>query len=414
MNTTTVYYERSIQDQLSFRGKPLLQGRHRIHSYPAMLHPLLVDHLIDRYAREGDVIFDPFCGSGVTLLQAKIKGYESIGFDINPVALLIARAKTQTYQQDKLLAEIQDLTRFLCDETFSTDIPDIKKIDYWYADDVANDLGRIRWLLKNRTYEYKDFFMAIFASICRNQSWTRNGEFKRFRVTRDKMSKTKNQVLTKFVEQAREMALIFSCHNYDPQSAPIFANSEKSIPSNIKYDLVITSPPYGDSRTTVAYGQYTSFGIEWLNGLNGSNKSGYQIDSECLGKRGILNKGLSKHEILSETIEQVKAADEKSKRYCDVLNFFNGYYNVVQNVVKNLRPRGRTCFVVGNRTVKGIQIPMDQITASFLAESGMDFHGIFVRDIHNKVMPSQNSPTNQVGAKSKTMSNEYIVVFTKP
>ena len=68
---------------------------------------------------------------------------------------------------------------------------------------------------------------------------------------------------------------------------------------------------------------------------------------------------------------------------------------------------------VGNRTVKGFEIPMDQITASFLDSLGLRFEGIFVRDILNKVMPSKNSPTNKIGEKSKTMSNEYIVVFRK-
>ena len=99
-------YTRTEEKALSFRGEQLLRGRHRIHPYPAMLHPLLVNFLIDVYGREGDVVFDPFCGSGVTLLQAAVKGHESIGFDINPMAVLIARAKTTTYQKDKLLEEI--------------------------------------------------------------------------------------------------------------------------------------------------------------------------------------------------------------------------------------------------------------------------------------------------------------------
>jgi len=93
--------------------------------------------------------------------------------------------------------------------------------------------------------------------------------------------------------------------------------------------------------------------------------------------------------------------------------FFNGYYNIIKNVINNLNKKGRVCFVVGNRTVKGQQIPMDQITASFLEKLGLKFEAIYVRDITNKIMPSQNSPTNIVGAKAKTMVNEYIVTFSK-
>jgi len=78
-----------------------------------------------------------------------------------------------------------------------------------------------------------------------------------------------------------------------------------------------------------------------------------------------------------------------------------------------LNKKGRVCFVVGNRTVKGIKIPTDQITASFLDSMNAKFEGIFVRDISNKVMPSQNSPSNKIGVKSQTMMNEYIVIFKK-
>jgi site-specific DNA-methyltransferase (cytosine-N4-specific) len=55
-------YKRTQQKELSFAGENLMRGRHKIHPYPAMLHPLLVDFLLEKYANKGDVVFDPFCG----------------------------------------------------------------------------------------------------------------------------------------------------------------------------------------------------------------------------------------------------------------------------------------------------------------------------------------------------------------
>ncbi len=411
-----VNYIRTEQKELSFHGRQLLRGRHKIHPYPAMLHPLLVDFLITKYAKKADVIFDPFCGSGVTLLQSNIKGYESIGFDINPIAVLIARAKTKTYHKKKLLEEFEKLKNSLYSKRNSydnqIDIPQIKNIDYWYPKEVVGDLGKIRWSLKNKSYEYRDFFMTIFAFICRNQSLTRNGEFKRYRIKKEKILKTKNEVLSKFLLHIENMIEVFLSDDIPKQkSQPILANSEDRIPSKIKYDLVISSPPYGDSKTTVAYGQYTSFGADWVNDLNNHHTNGYKIDRESLGIKKQLKKELTKHAILIDTIEKIKCVD--SNRACEVLHFFNGYYKALKNIIENLNEKGRVCIVVGNRTVKGCQIPMDQITASFFDSMGLNFKGIFVRDIHNKVMPSKNSPTNQTGMKSKTMTKEYIVVFSK-
>lgn len=412
-------YPKTERKALSFHGEPLLKGRHRIHPYPAMLHPLLVNHLIDTYAGNGDVVFDPFCGSGVTLVQAGVNGYESVGFDLNPMALLIARAKTATYRRKKLLEEFNDLSNTVYEgetsnhERRKIEVPPLQNKDYWYSPDVVNDLGIIRYALKNRPYEYQDFFMTCFAFICRNQSFTRNGEFKRYRMKEEKLAKTKNEVFPRFFSHVHEMMDVFLDIDIPgTTSRPMLANSERRIPSKIKYDLVVTSPPYGDSGTTVAYGQYMSFGSEWVSGLdihNGKPQS-YQIDRECLGKKGKLNDQLSEHTILTNTIEQINSMD--GRRANEVLYFFNGYYNAVSNIVKNLNDNGRVCFVVGNRTVKSVQIPMDQITASFLDSLGLNFEQIFVREIHNKVMPSRNSPSNKVGSKAKTMSNEYIVVFS--
>ena len=126
---------------------------------------------------------------------------------------------------------------------------------------------------------------------------------------------------------------------------------------------------------------------------------------------GVLNTELTEYKLLTETLDKITEIDQKRAK--EVLYFYNGYYNVVKNIVKNLSKKGKVCFVVGNRIVKGINIPMDQITASFLESMGLKFEGIFVRDIWNKVMPSQNSPTNKIGDKLQTMLNEYVVIFHK-
>lgn len=418
-NHEMLRYPRTERSDLSFRGERLLRGRHRIHPYPAMLHPLLVDFLIRTYAPNGAVILDPFCGSGVTLLQSQMNGYESIGFDINPVALLIARAKTRNYVQVQLQQEARHLIErlqfratSLFSKGFEPDVPEIKNRAYWYSDPVTRDLGRIRSVLKNGSYEYKEFFLTIFAFVCRNQSWTRNGEFKRYRINKSKLAKTRNEVIIRFCAHLNEMIQVFmtSGPTLKP-STPLLHNSEDQIPPHLEYNTVITSPPYGDSRTTVAYGQYTSFGNDWLTGLIEGESTGYRVDAECLGKKGGLVEELKEHDILQNTASDIRQRDVK--RATEVIHFFNGYYKSIKNVADRLNSGGTVCYVVGNRTVRGIQIPMDQITASFLESIGLNFKGIYTRDISNKVMPLRNSPTNKAGATSPTMVNEYIVVFTK-
>ncbi len=78
--------------------------------------------------------------------------------------------------------------------------------------------------------------------------------------------------------------------------------------------------------------------------------------------------------------------------------------------MNNLNSGETVCVVVGNRTVAGIQIPMDQITAAMLNKLGL-IHSNDVRRISDKELPLTNSPTNISGRKGKTMTSEFIVVF---
>ncbi len=72
---------------------------HPLHSYPARLHPATARVLVDIVAagRPGTpLIVDPFCGSGTTLVEARAAGLRSVGVDLNPLAVLVAHAKTWT------------------------------------------------------------------------------------------------------------------------------------------------------------------------------------------------------------------------------------------------------------------------------------------------------------------------------
>lgn len=67
---------------------------HPFHSYPARLHPATARVLVEK-AGEG-LIVDPFCGSGTVLVEARAAGNPAVGSDLNPLAVLVARAKTWT------------------------------------------------------------------------------------------------------------------------------------------------------------------------------------------------------------------------------------------------------------------------------------------------------------------------------
>ena len=96
-----------------------------------------------------------------------------------------------------------------------------------------------------------------------------------------------------------------------------------------------------------------------------------------------------------------------------MISFLNDYWFSIQNVANTVRKGGIVCYVVGNRNVKGVQIPLDYFTAETFERCGLHHIITLVREIPNKRMPSKTSPTNISGVKVDTMSNEYIVILEK-
>jgi len=68
---------------------------HGFHSYPARMHPATARRLCEAFSAPGDRVLDPFCGSGTVLVEARLAGREAIGVDANPLAVRLARLKTQ-------------------------------------------------------------------------------------------------------------------------------------------------------------------------------------------------------------------------------------------------------------------------------------------------------------------------------
>src|ERR671930_1000447 len=67
---------------------------HDYHRYPAKFIPQLAERLIRENSKSGDLVCDPFMGSGTTLLEAILNSRRAYGSDINPLSVLISKAKT--------------------------------------------------------------------------------------------------------------------------------------------------------------------------------------------------------------------------------------------------------------------------------------------------------------------------------
>ena len=410
-----------IDESWDFRNANTKAYTHCFHSYPAMMIPQVTNRLIERYSKNADLLFDPYCGSGTSLVEANLRKINAVGTDLNPLARLIAKTKTSSIDLqalDRYLKEFADLIfsiRFVLSKAKDIDVPQFKNIDYWFSNPVQKNLSIVKnYIDKIDAQNISNFFKVAFSETVRESSWTRNGEFKLLKMPEKRKEKFNPDVFAimecKLARNKKGLKMLAESKKSRASSKVFDFNTVNGIPDDIlsgeSVGIVVTSPPYGDSRTTVAYGQFSRFANQWL-GVENAN----QIDNLLMGGKRKKEKMLFESDILNEVIEKIGNKDKK--RVHDVISFYIDYKKSIGNVSKVVKKNGYVCYVVGNRKVKGITLPTDEITRQFFEINGFTHIETIIRNIPNKRMPSKNSPTNIAGKLDTTMNNEYIVVLKK-
>ena len=388
---------------------------HCFHTYPAMMIPQIARKLLKEYGIEGGWLLDPYCGTGTSLVEASLFGMHSVGCDINPLVRLIATAKSTPICLSTLDKTLNNLNNDLFQIEFregkvpDAPIPDILNLGYWFSEEVIKSLAYLR----NRINKVEDeavrnFILVAFSETVREVSYTRNGEFKLYRMSAKKLENFNPDVfgifskklsrnrhgLAAFLEKQKSVEVSVSDVNT--------AQGELPMPRPLGgYDLVITSPPYGDSHTTVAYGQFSRLAAEWI-GLPNARK----IDKLAMG--GQRSKETLTDSPVSSAIEKIRAVDEKRAR--EVTAFYIDLERSINAVAQVLSSNATICYVVGNRRVKEVTLPTDEFIVSAVRQHGFMHKTTIVRNIPNKRMPKKNSPTNIAGETSTTMHEENIVV----
>ena len=75
---------------------------HGFHTYPAGLHPDAARDLIAHVQPKS--VFDPFCGGGTVLVEARAAGCRSWGTDVSPTAVRVSHMRTRTQLEEARLA----------------------------------------------------------------------------------------------------------------------------------------------------------------------------------------------------------------------------------------------------------------------------------------------------------------------
>lgn len=390
-----------------------------LHRYPATMLPQIGLELLRDFNAKKTNLLDPYCGSGSSFISGLEYGITNfIGFDLNPLAVMISNAKLTTihkntlYEAKRLIFEELNNKNKMFSNNDNNILSRITNIDFWINKDAQNILLKLYHSIINtckilNNNSLNNILLLVFSETLREVSYTRNNEFKLFRMKNYETYKP--NVIAIFTNKLDEIYVKYINYYYpkliENKIEYHIYNSFFDKKYNLnKVDTILTSPPYGDSKTTVAYGQFSTFINEWL-GMKHARK----LDSNLMG--GKKSKTLYTSGLIREYIETIK--NISPNRALEISSFYFDLENSINNLVNIVNKNGKVFYVVGNRRVKNIELPTDKFIAEKFVQNGFIHLTTIKRKISNKTMPVRNSPTNQAGVLSNTMNYEYIVVCEK-
>ncbi len=142
---------------------------HSLHPFPAKFIPQIPRRAIGLWTKPGDSVYDPFAGSGTSLLEASLSGRASIGTDNNAIAVLVSSAKCHLYSRK----DLRDLEKF--GGRLSRDLrkaparPDLvpgdKNFVSWFSPAILDRLSALRGLILSEPDPVRTLLLALLSSI---------------------------------------------------------------------------------------------------------------------------------------------------------------------------------------------------------------------------------------------------------
>jgi DNA modification methylase len=390
---------------------------HGYHTYPAKFIPQLAARLIQEYSSEGEIVVDPFMGSGTTIVEAMVSGRIAVGVDINPVAHLIAKVKATPLEPALLASTFAQLERDLTTRSLrcAPVIPANARIDYWFPPKQKRKLGQLLGRLAAvDPPDVRDFFLVAFSQILKPCSiWLQRS----IKPTRD-FDKVPVEPLDAFLRQSRRMTkrnrefwemLPAAVRRRPAKYRRVECADARALPlADRAASLIVTSPPY---VTSYEYADLHQLAALWFR---------YGESLPAFRKRFI---GTAHSERLAISLESPTAERIcqrlQGRKADEVRNYFGDMLECFREMRRVLQVGGKACIVIGNTRLTNVEILNGEVFVEQMGSLGLRVHKTIKREIPSKILPQTRDPRSgrfaSAGNASRALAYpyEYILIMEK-
>lgn len=404
-------------------------------NYPAMMVPSVQEPIIVKLSKalnnENVSLLDPFMGASNTLVTGMKYGMNVFGQDINPLSVLLSQVKTSFYQNEELIeAEIRIIGTIKGDTSDVIEIYFIN-IDKWFTKDIQVELSKIyRAIRREPNIKIRKFFWVALAETIRLTSNDRTSTFKMHMRPIEEINSRQISAIKTFTSVSKKniknisdyiSLLIQNGHikkgKYVKNTDVVWGDTNSGIKTKKTFNLLVTSPPYGDNQTTVTYGQFSYLPLQWIpvEDIDDSIaidylKTAQSIDNKSLGGQikesinEIEERVFEKSKTLKKFVTQFK--DTERKKAEKVTRFINDLDNSIDKMLPKMRKDSFLVWTIGNRNVNKQVVQNDLILKELFTHKDISLFTDLEREILSKRMPGRNNFSNM-------MSKEKIIIFKK-
>ncbi|MDA2934216.1 site-specific DNA-methyltransferase [Acidobacteria bacterium AH-259-D05] len=389
--------------------------------------------------RERSVILEPFAGVGTTLVEALRRGYDSVGFEINPWACLAAQTKIESasIKASRLRKEIGRFRAFMnhClslsnghqpvsepPETFQS------RVEFFSPKVLRKVLYALDYIKSIGSREIQDIFkialgsvMVSFSNYSYEPSLTTRRGVKRPDIEDAPVATVIENKLLDILHDIKSFQS--DLEEFNPQ--PTAVVHERSfmealgVLNALSVDLIVTSPPY---LNNYHYNRNTRPHIHWL----GMYREGLlkELEHENVGKFWQTVRNLPEVNLkfdlpeIVETIAHIREQNKERGVYGGngwanyAASYFNDTLIVLQIFKRVLRRRGKAVVVIGNSVIQGVHVPVDEYLASIGSMIGLRvLDNVILRE--KRVGSSIIDSSVRRGTTKKTALYESAVILEK-
>ncbi|RAN56428.1 modification methylase [Dolosigranulum pigrum] len=385
---------------------------HSFFKYPCKFIPEIPRWAIKRYLSQSDqIIFDPFAGSGTSILEGIIQNHDSYGTEIDDVAKLIIKTKTTQFSDEQILTLEDSFNKLIGNLNIKleeSDYPQINNLYHWFSKDTVETLAKIR---KNiniiKDENIRDFMNIVFASIIKRTSYADDFSPKPYVST--KIIKNPPNPIDEFKRVYEKYLLLLKEFNSldIKNSAKIIQGDALNFKLDKRIDLAITSPPYINAFD---YGRTMRLENIWLNTITEDelrDKKKNYVGTESINvKEESENLEILKDsKLLFSYYEKIKNVD--LRRANVMKKFFEDMKINLSLVYDNLKTGGKYVIVIGDSNIRKVKIESWKILLEIAENIGFKQENYFNYLIQN---PYIRIPRQNKGGKIKV---DHVIVLEK-